>query len=154
VRRRGRRARIELPDVGKGFYAAVLERGSGRYIVRPLNSRVALLLKELLQKKGALRARVGGKFAGFLAYRNGNFVLSAYLEEKGVRRERITLYLKGEPVLTVDASVRVLTDAFGRRYEVYESPTLEKLPDGAYTLQDGRKGRKARQFFIARARAA
>ena len=154
MRRRGRRARIELPDVGKGFYAAVLERGSGRYIVRPLNSRVALLLKELLQKKGALRARVGGKFAGFLAYRNGNFVLSAYLEEKGVRRERITLYLKGEPVLTVDASVRVLTDAFGRRYEVYESPTLEKLPDGVYTLQDGRKGRKARQFFIARARAA
>ena len=139
MKRRGRRVRVELPDVGKGFYAAVLERGSGRYIVRPLNSKVALLLKELLQKKGALRARVGGKFAGFLTYRNGNFVLSAYLEEKGIRRERITLYLKGEPVLMADASVRMLTDAFGRKYEVYENPLLEKLPDGVYTLQDGRK---------------
>ena len=149
MKRRGRRVRVELPDIGKGFYAAVLEYGSGRYIVRPLNSKVALLLKELLQKKGALRARVGGKFAGFLTYRNGNFVLSAYLEEKGVRRERITVYLKGEPVLTVDASVRVLTDAFGRRYEVYESTLLEKLPDGVYTLQDGRKGRKKGSSIIA-----
>ena len=150
MKKRSHRVRVELPDIGKGLYAAVLERGSGKYIVRPLNSKVALLLKELLQKKGALRARVGGKFAGFLAYRNGNFVLSAYLEEKGVRRERITLYLKGGPVLTVEASVRVLTDAFGRRYEVYESPLLEKLPDGVYTLQDGRKGKKIRGLFITR----
>jgi len=151
VKKRGRRVRVELPDVGKGLYAAVLERGSGRYIVRPLNSKVAVLLKELLQKRGALRARVGGKFAGFLVYRNGNFVLSAYLEEKGVRRERITLYLKGEPVLTVEASVRVLTDAFGRMYEVYENTLLEKLPDGVYMLQDGRKGKKVRSSFATRA---
>lgn len=148
---KSKRLRVELPDSGKGFYATVLEKGSGRYIVRPLNSKVSVLLKGMLQKKGALRARVGGKFAGYLIYRNGNFLLSAYLEERGIRRERVTLYLKREPVLTAEASIKVMTDAFNRKYEVYESQLLEKLPDGAYVMQDGRRGKKVKRFFIARA---
>ena len=151
MKRRAARVRVELPELGRGFYAQVLERGSAAYVVQPVNTKVALLLKEMLQKKGALRARVGGKFVGFLVYRNGNFVLSAYLEERYVRRERITLYLKGEPVVTVNASVRVLTDAFGRKYTVYESSLLEKLPDGVYSLQDGRRGRKHSARIVARA---
>ncbi|NPA77057.1 MAG: hypothetical protein GXN93_04880 [Candidatus Diapherotrites archaeon] len=150
MKRQSHRVRIELSELGKGFYAAVLERGRGWYIVRPLNSRLALLLKDMLQKRRTLRARVGGKFAGFLLYKNGNFVLSAYLERRGAGSERITVYLKGQPVLTTDASVRVLTDAFGRRYVVYESPLLEKLPDGVYTLQDGRKGKKSGATFACR----
>ncbi len=62
--------------------------------------------------------------------------VQGFLAEKLARGHALP---EGRPVVTVEASVRVLRDSFGRRYEVYESPLLENQPDGVYMLQDGRR---------------
>ena len=61
--------------------------------------------------------------------------------------EKITLYQKGKPVLTVAVWISVLIDAFSMRNEAYERLLLEGLLDGIYMLQNKRREREVRELI-------